>query len=115
VTDIEEDRRAVAALVHRLRAEHGDTRPLGKDAEPFAAEFIAALRVFGWRPVCVTPAEADWRRPAPRGAPNADVIAALKAGDYRAAYAATHAEETSEPAQGPVDQPETGQREDADD
>jgi hypothetical protein len=62
MTDPEEDRRAIAALVHRLRSEHGDVKPLGEDAEPFAAEFIAALRAFGWRPVCVVPASADWRK-----------------------------------------------------
>jgi hypothetical protein len=44
VTDLEEDRRAIAALVHRLRRDHGDVKPLGADAEPFAQEFVAALR-----------------------------------------------------------------------
>jgi hypothetical protein len=76
MTEREEDRRAVAALVHRLRAVHGDTDPLGADAEPFAVEYVAALRGFGWRPVCVLPAVADWKRKpdafdpdrAPRGA-----------------------------------------------
>ena len=62
MTDIEEDRRAIAALVHRLKSEHGEANPLGPDAEPFAAEFIAALRQFGWRPVCVLPTAADWRK-----------------------------------------------------
>ena len=70
MTDLEEDRRAIAALVHRLKSEHGEANPLGKDAEPFAAEFIAAMRQFGWRPVCVLPAAADWRK-APGGNPDA--------------------------------------------
>jgi hypothetical protein len=70
MTDLEEDHRAIAALVHRLKSEHGDVNPLGKDAEPFAQEFIAALRAFGWRPVCVLPAVADWRK-QPGGNPDA--------------------------------------------
>lgn len=75
MTDVEEDRRAIAALVHRLKSEHGDANPLGKDAEPFAAEFIAALRQFGWRPVCVLPAVADWRKQ-----PGGDTDRALRGG-----------------------------------
>lgn len=57
----EETRAAVAALVHRLR-NVGDTDPLGADAEPFAEEYLAALKARGWRPVLAVPAEADWRR-----------------------------------------------------
>lgn len=74
-----ETRAAVAALVHRLR-NPGDANPLGADAEPFAAEFIAALKARGWRPVLAVPAEADWRRAServPRGSLDPDVKAAL--------------------------------------
>lgn len=71
MTDLEEDHRAIAALVHRLRADHGDVNPLAADAEPFAAEFIAALRAFGWRPVCVVPPAADWRKNKPGNDPDA--------------------------------------------
>lgn len=56
-----ETRAAVAALVHRLR-NPGDTDPLGADAEPFAEEYVAAMKARGWRPVLAVPPEADWRR-----------------------------------------------------
>lgn len=62
MTDFDtESRAAVAALVHRLR-NPGDTDPLGADAEPFAEEYVAALKARGWRPVLAVPASADWRR-----------------------------------------------------
>lgn len=62
MTDIDtETRAAVAALVFRLR-NPGDADPLGADAEPFAEEYLAALKARGWRPVLAVPVEADWRR-----------------------------------------------------
>lgn len=56
-----ETRAAVDALVHRLR-NPGDTDPLGADAEPFAEEYVAAMKSRGWRPFLTPPPEADWRR-----------------------------------------------------
>jgi hypothetical protein len=53
-----ETRAAVDALVYRLR-NRGDA-----DDEPFAQEFIAALKARGWRPVLAVPVDADWRRAA---------------------------------------------------
>jgi len=50
-----ETRAAIDALVHRLRNK-GDA-----DDEPFAAEFIAALRGRGWRPTMARPSP-DWRQ-----------------------------------------------------
>jgi len=41
----------VAALVHRLRNRGDGEGQYATDDEFFAAEFIAALRVRGWRPV----------------------------------------------------------------
>jgi hypothetical protein len=80
VSDDAETRAAVAALVHRLRNHDPDTDPLGADAEPFAAEFIAALKSRGWRPVLAVPPDADWRRASgrtPRGSLDPEVKAAL--------------------------------------
>jgi hypothetical protein len=75
-----ETRAAISALVHRLR-NPGDADPLGADAEPFAAEFIAALKARGWRPVLAVPVDADWRRASgsrkPRGALDPDAREAL--------------------------------------
>jgi hypothetical protein len=51
-----ETRAAVEALVYRLR-NRGDA-----DDEPFAQEFITALKARGWRPVLAVPVDADWRR-----------------------------------------------------
>jgi len=82
VTDLDhETTAAVAALVHRLR-NPGDADPLGADAEPFAQEFIAALKARGWRPLLAVPPDADWRRASgnsrtPRGSLDPDVKAAL--------------------------------------
>jgi len=50
-----ETRAAIDALVFRLK-NRGDA-----DDEPFAAEFIAALRGRGWRPTEARPGP-DWRR-----------------------------------------------------
>lgn len=79
MSDDAETRAAVSALVFRLR-NPGDADPLGADAEPFAEEFLAALKARGWRPVLAVPAEADWRRASgrvPRGSLDPDVKAAL--------------------------------------
>lgn len=52
-----ETQAAINALVYRLR-NRGDA-----DDEPFAAEFITALRQRGWRPTEAKPLPA-WKRPA---------------------------------------------------
>jgi hypothetical protein len=75
-----ETRAAVDALAYRLRNHDPDTDPLGVDAEVFAAEYVAALKARGWRPVLAVPADADWRRASgrtPRGSLDPDVKAAL--------------------------------------
>jgi len=79
VSDDAETRAAVDALAYRLRNHDPDTDPLGADAEPFAAEFIAALKARGWRPVLAVPPDADWRRASgrPRGGLDPEVKAAL--------------------------------------
>jgi hypothetical protein len=67
VTDIEldkETRAAIDALVWRLN-NRGDA-----DAEPFAAEFIAALKARGWRPTLARPAP-DWHYRSHGEAPSA--------------------------------------------
>jgi hypothetical protein len=83
----DETRKAVALVVGRLQSGHGDARPLGADAEPFAQELIAALRGLGWRPTHAVPASADWRRargsgngtPDPSGPGGAGYLAAKAA------------------------------------
>jgi hypothetical protein len=55
MNDADETRAAAAALVYRLR-NRGEA-----DDEPFAQEFIAALKARGWRPVLALPPSADWR------------------------------------------------------
>lgn len=76
-----ETRAAVDALVHRLR-NRGDA-----DDEPFAAEFIAALKGRGWRPTNARPAP-DWhQRPAGHRGTPPGAIAKLIAGDLEAARA----------------------------
>lgn len=88
MTDLDtETRAAIDALVFRLR-NRGDA-----DDEPFAQEFIAALKARGWRPVLVPPPEADWRRApgnsrVPRGSLDPDVKAALVARLAEASQAA---------------------------
>lgn len=90
MTDFDtETRAAVAALVYRLR-NPGDADPLGADAEPFAQEYLAALKARGWRPVLAVPADADWRRASGRpaaGSLDPDVKAALVAQMARASQA----------------------------
>lgn len=60
-------REAVAALVHRLRNRDQATEEDRPDIEPFALEYVMALRFRGWRP---TPAQAavSWGPPVGRGA-----------------------------------------------
>jgi hypothetical protein len=80
VSDDAETRAAVDALAYRLRNHDPDTDPLGVDAEVFAAEYVAALKARGWRPVLAVPPDADWRRASgrtPRGSLDPDVKAAL--------------------------------------
>jgi hypothetical protein len=63
MTDLDaEARAAVAALVHRLRNRGDEDGQFSLDDELFAAEFVTALRGYGWRPLLVAPAEADWRK-----------------------------------------------------
>ncbi len=86
-----ETRAAVTALVHRLRNRGDADGQFSLDDEPFAQEFITALRSRGWRPVLVPPPEADWRRASgsrvPRGSLDPDVKAALVARMAEAAQA----------------------------
>lgn len=89
MSDDAETRAAVAALVFRLR-NPGDADPLGADAEPFAQEYVAALKARGWRPVLAVPADADWRRASGRpaaGSLDPDVKAALVAQMARSSQA----------------------------
>lgn len=60
-----ETRAAVKALVHRLQ-NHGDTDLSGADAEPFAVEFMTALKGRGWRPTPARPSP-DWRQQGGHG------------------------------------------------
>jgi hypothetical protein len=72
---------AIDALVHRLR-----NRDPGTDDEPFALEFITALRARGWRPTEARPMPA-WKHPAGHGVdPTADYLAARQALDERLSY-----------------------------
>lgn len=57
----EETRNAVAALAHRLRARDAMPPEERPDPEYAAGEFIAALRLRGWRPTPALP-QAEWRR-----------------------------------------------------
>lgn len=79
-----EKRRAVGALVRRLR-ERAAAAAAGADDvaddEPFAAEFIAALWGQGWRPVLARP---DWRRRPGGRPPTSEFREALKALHARA-------------------------------
>ena len=60
-----ETRAAIDALVHRLK-NRGDA-----DDEPFAAEFIAALKGRGWRPTNARPLP-DWHYRKGGTPPDAD-------------------------------------------
>ncbi|TMS00134.1 hypothetical protein [Nonomuraea basaltis] len=67
-TDLDQaTREAVAALVHRIRERDFASEEDKPDAEPFALEFVMAMRFRGWRP---TPAQAavSWPPPVGRGA-----------------------------------------------
>ncbi|MFB4265363.1 hypothetical protein [Nonomuraea sp. GTA35] len=63
----QETRDAIAALVHRLRQRDAASHAERADVEPFALEYVMALRLRGWRP---TPAQARavWGPPVGRGA-----------------------------------------------
>lgn len=70
-------RDAIAALVHRMRQRDEATDEDRPDIEPFALEYVMALRLRGWRP---TPAQAavSWGPPVSRGADperHADLLA----------------------------------------
>lgn len=68
-----ETREAVAALVFRLRNREG------ADDEPFAQEFIAALKLRGWRPTEARPVPG-WNRQHGGGAePPHEALAAVRA------------------------------------
>lgn len=60
-------REAVAALAYRLRQRDEASAEDRPDVEPFAQEYVLALRLRGWRP---TPAQAavSWGPPVGRGA-----------------------------------------------
>lgn len=58
----EETRNAVAALAHRLRARDAMPPEERPDPEYAAGEFIAALRLRGWRPTPARP-QVRWARP----------------------------------------------------
>lgn len=62
-----ETRDAVDALVRRLR-NPGDAEPLGRDAEPFAEEYLAWLKARGWSP---PPPSPVWRRASGSPLPDA--------------------------------------------
>lgn len=87
MTDLDgETRAAISALVHRLRNRGESEGQFSPDDEPFAAEYVMSLRGYGWRPVLVPPASADWRRasgnsraPDPRRPGGADYLAAKAA------------------------------------
>ena len=75
-----ETRAAVDALIHRLR-----NRDPGTDDEPFALEYVTALRSRGWRPTeaRVQPA---WKLPTGHGVdPTEDYRAARRELDERLA------------------------------
>ena len=78
MTDLDQaTREAVAALVHRMRQRDEATDEERPDIEPFALEYVMALRFRGWRP---TPAQAavSWPAPVGRGtdpAKHADALA----------------------------------------
>jgi hypothetical protein len=80
-TDIDQaTREAVAALAHRLRKRDAAEPADRPDAEPFALEYVMAMRLRGWRP---TPAQAavSWPPPVGRGADperHADELAAVR-------------------------------------
>ena len=76
----QETRDAIAALVYRLHKRDQATDEDKPDAEPFAHEYVMALRLRGWRP---TPAQAaiSWGPPIGRGtdpAKHADLLEAAR-------------------------------------
>ena len=73
----EETRKAVHSLVSRLR-----NYAAGDDPEPFALEFVMAMRGFGWRPTAAK-APAQWQAAAQQtpADPNAEYLAAKAAID----------------------------------
>lgn len=81
MTDLDQaTREAVAALVYRLRQRDAATDEDRPDVEPFALEFVMALRFRGWRP---TPAQGgiSWPPPVGRGADpqkHAEELAAVR-------------------------------------
>jgi hypothetical protein len=83
---------AVEALVYRLRNRGDGEGQFATDDEFFAAEFIAAIRGRGWRPVLALVPAADWRT----ASGNARVPDARKPGsaEYLAQKAAIKARAT---------------------
>jgi len=102
----EETRNAVAALAHRLRARDAMPPEERPDPEYAAGEFIAALRLRGWRPTPARP-QVGWARPpGGRGADperHADLLRKARA-DCRAASARLMAA-----ARGPVEGRDRGE------
>jgi hypothetical protein len=92
-------REAVAALVHRLHQRDHASDEDRPDAEPFALEFVMAMRFRGWRP---TPAQAavSWGPLVGRGADpakHADVLAEARA-DCANAAAKLKSDENEQPS-----------------
>ena len=90
----QETQYAVDALVYRLRNRGG------ADDEPFAAEFIAALKLRGWRPTAARPSP-PWHRPAsPPVPPDADTEGATSYRLVRAEIEARREAGTANPENG---------------
>lgn len=86
-----ETRRAVASLVRRLQERDAAIKAGADDVpdlEPFAAEFMAALKGQGWRPVEVLRPPGDWRLKPQRAEPPESYREARALVDEHAAIAA---------------------------
>lgn len=81
-------REAIAALVYRLRQRDEATEEDRADVEPFAQEFISALRLRGWRHT-LAQAAVTWGPPVGRGADPEKHAAALEAAREACAEAAS--------------------------
>lgn len=62
-------RDAVAALAARVRRRDEADPADRPDAEPFALEFLTALRAQGWRPIPARPV-VPWQRTTPPPSPD---------------------------------------------
>lgn len=81
MTDLDQaTREAITALAYRLRRRDEAAEEDRADVEPFAHEYVMAMRLRGWRP---TPAQAavSWGPPVGQGADperHADELAAAR-------------------------------------